>query len=249
VGPVEAELESAGSAGAARGRPEAGPLIVACTVPFPGCLAGALAAARSAKARFGDRVRTDRGRRLRQHRTPLHPLPPLLLRLLRLPILRSRLRLPQAILEAEGSSPIKARAERSGRKRRCRGGRSTRRCSAIRRPEPSSARRRLRGRCGLRRAAVYAETDATSAVRYFPITGPSIFPATSGRWTTPIPCIGSGRPPVAQGLPRARLLLARLRLLRREARLHPRLRPRDVDALFAHLVAQSAATGVAACTS
>ena len=37
------------------------PFILACTIPFPGCLAGALAAARSAKAFFGDRVRTAAG--------------------------------------------------------------------------------------------------------------------------------------------------------------------------------------------
>ncbi|MFA6507664.1 MAG: radical SAM protein [Treponemataceae bacterium] len=40
---------------------ESRPFILACTVPFPGCLAGALAAARSTKARFGDRVRTVAG--------------------------------------------------------------------------------------------------------------------------------------------------------------------------------------------
>lgn len=49
------------NAGAADdGAPDA-PFILACTIPFPGCLAGALAAARSAKARFGDRVRTIAG--------------------------------------------------------------------------------------------------------------------------------------------------------------------------------------------
>lgn len=37
------------------------PFILACTIPFPGCLVGALAAARSAKRRFGDRVRTIAG--------------------------------------------------------------------------------------------------------------------------------------------------------------------------------------------
>ena len=37
------------------------PFILACTLPFPGCLAGALAAARSAKARFGNKVRTIAG--------------------------------------------------------------------------------------------------------------------------------------------------------------------------------------------
>lgn len=37
------------------------PFLLACTVPFPGCLAGALAAARSAKTRFGARVRTAAG--------------------------------------------------------------------------------------------------------------------------------------------------------------------------------------------
>ncbi len=40
---------------------EARPLVLACTVPFPGCLAGALAAARSAKAHFGARVLTVAG--------------------------------------------------------------------------------------------------------------------------------------------------------------------------------------------
>lgn len=37
------------------------PLLIACTVPFPGCLAGALVAGRSAKARFGRRVRVVLG--------------------------------------------------------------------------------------------------------------------------------------------------------------------------------------------
>ncbi len=37
------------------------PLILACTLPFPGCLAGALAASRSAKAYFGNKVRTLAG--------------------------------------------------------------------------------------------------------------------------------------------------------------------------------------------
>ncbi|OHE61551.1 MAG: hypothetical protein A2Z99_00010 [Treponema sp. GWB1_62_6] len=37
------------------------PFILACTIPFPGCLGGALFAARSAKARFGSRVRTLAG--------------------------------------------------------------------------------------------------------------------------------------------------------------------------------------------
>jgi hypothetical protein len=40
---------------------EDAPLVLACTVPFPGCLAGALAAGRSAKARFGRRVRVVLG--------------------------------------------------------------------------------------------------------------------------------------------------------------------------------------------
>ncbi len=37
------------------------PFHLACTIPFPGCLAGALRAARSAKTRFGKRVRTMAG--------------------------------------------------------------------------------------------------------------------------------------------------------------------------------------------
>jgi len=37
------------------------PFFMACTLPFPGCLAGALAATRSAKARFGNKVRTIAG--------------------------------------------------------------------------------------------------------------------------------------------------------------------------------------------
>lgn len=40
---------------------EEAPFVLACTIPFPGCLAGALRAARSAKARFGKRVRTAAG--------------------------------------------------------------------------------------------------------------------------------------------------------------------------------------------
>ena len=58
---LDAEWDREESESAAERNGRQGPLIVACTIPFPGCLTGALAAARSAKERFGDRVRTIAG--------------------------------------------------------------------------------------------------------------------------------------------------------------------------------------------